>query len=295
MCVHACLLELHPSPFKRLESLKLKRTSDSFTIPTNVMSSLVGDIPAETVLVDYPKAYFLKNNDVDQHRSFVELDIIGELQILMAIQTFVLSKRWRFPWTSLPCLKFDSYRPQYITPKDFSDFATKVLSHRDNSFTSFTSCGFLSARPPLPSLNYADIHVRRPSSDDLECNLKETRNLIKMFRGLHNARFVRLSSETIEVLNLVPGLQARQTCPFKRLKSLKVHGEDKSFVIPDHVQIYLVMNSLKKPYTWKAVFMQNRGIILITYPHPCSRISQDFNGASLPLSIYAILRFFVIF
>jgi len=55
MCVHACLLELHPSPLKRLESLKLKRTSDSFTIPTNVMSSLVGDIPAETVLVDYPK------------------------------------------------------------------------------------------------------------------------------------------------------------------------------------------------------------------------------------------------
>ncbi|KAJ6867912.1 hypothetical protein NC651_033066 [Populus alba x Populus x berolinensis] len=60
-------------------------------------------------------------------------------------------------------------------------------------------CGFLSARPPLPSLNYADNHVRRPSSDDLERNLKETRNLINMFRGLHDAQFVRISSETIEI------------------------------------------------------------------------------------------------
>lgn len=68
--------------------------------------------------------------------------------------------------------------------------------------------------------------------------------MIDMFRGLHNARFVRISSETIEVLNLVPGLQARQTCPFKRLKSLKVHGEDNSFVIPDHVQIYLLGDEL---------------------------------------------------
>ncbi|KAJ6874466.1 hypothetical protein NC652_034220 [Populus alba x Populus x berolinensis] len=65
----------------------------------------------------------------------------------------------------------------------------------------------------------ADNHVRRPSSDDLERNLEETRNLINMFRGLHDAQFVRLSSETIEVLNLVPGLQARQTdLPFQKIE-----------------------------------------------------------------------------
>ncbi|KAL3570437.1 hypothetical protein D5086_027686 [Populus alba] len=93
------------------------------------------------------------------------------------------------------------------------------VSNTDVIVTSFTSCGFLSARPPRPSLNYADNHVRRPSSDELERNLEETRNLINMFRGLHDAQFVRLSSETIEVLNLVPGLQARQTdLPFQKIE-----------------------------------------------------------------------------
>lgn len=74
-------------------------------------------------------------NDLPDH---VIHKVLSFLDLKQAIQTCVLSKRWRFPWTSLPCLKFDSYRPEYMTPKDFSDFVTKVLSHRDNSFTVCT-------------------------------------------------------------------------------------------------------------------------------------------------------------
>ncbi|KAL9374618.1 hypothetical protein Peur_031497 [Populus x canadensis] len=151
-------------------------------------------------------------NDLPDH---VIHKVLSFLDLKQAIQTCVLSKRWRFPWTSLPCLKFDSYRPEYMTPKDFSDFVTKSKSLKTLELSSVAFYrlpeSLALARPPLPSLNFADIHVRRPSSDDLERNLKETRNLINVFRGLHNARFVRISSETIEVLNLVPGLQARKT------------------------------------------------------------------------------------
>uniref|UniRef100_A0A2K1XFR0 F-box domain-containing protein n=1 Tax=Populus trichocarpa TaxID=3694 RepID=A0A2K1XFR0_POPTR len=48
-------------------------------------------------------------NDLPDH---VIHKVLSFLYLKQAIQTCVLSKRWRFPWTSLPCLKFDSYRPQ---------------------------------------------------------------------------------------------------------------------------------------------------------------------------------------
>ena len=75
-----------------------------------------------------------------------------------------------------------------------------------------------------------------------------------------------------------------------------MHGEDNSFVIPDHVQIYLLGDELpEETLHMEGSFLAEPGDHTDHYPHPCSRISQDFNGASLPLSIYVILRFFVIF
>lgn len=109
------------------------------------------------------------------------------------------------------CLSFTSNRQSRLVCFLSDGDSRGLLLPVTNLIATVQNLWISLGSTPLPSLNYADNHVRRPSSDDLERNLKETPNLINMFRGLHDSQFVRISSETIEVLNLVPGLQARQT------------------------------------------------------------------------------------
>ncbi|KAJ0790789.1 putative leucine-rich repeat domain superfamily [Helianthus annuus] len=56
--------------------------------------------------------------------------ILSFIGIKHAIQTSVLSSRWRFIWTSMPYLNF-SWDDFYELPK-FSEFVTRVLSGRNN-------------------------------------------------------------------------------------------------------------------------------------------------------------------
>ncbi|KAI4329145.1 hypothetical protein L6164_021441 [Bauhinia variegata] len=57
--------------------------------------------------------------------------ILSFMETKVAIRTCVLSKRWRYLWTSVPCLNFNSRSFTRLT--DFKRFVLWVLSHRDSA------------------------------------------------------------------------------------------------------------------------------------------------------------------
>ncbi|XP_061370313.1 putative FBD-associated F-box protein At5g22720 [Gastrolobium bilobum] len=57
--------------------------------------------------------------------------ILSFMETKDAIRTCVLSKRWRYLWTSIPCLNFSS--KSFTRLVDFKKFVLWVLSHRDSS------------------------------------------------------------------------------------------------------------------------------------------------------------------
>ncbi|KAF2294769.1 hypothetical protein GH714_016613 [Hevea brasiliensis] len=76
-------------------------------------------------------------------------------------------------------------------------------------------------------------------------NVNDNMNLINMFQGFQNVQFVKLHSDTIKVLTLVPGLLEKQPSPFTNLKSLKLYSGYNSKLprIPFHVMHYLLGDS----------------------------------------------------
>ncbi|CAH1451081.1 unnamed protein product [Lactuca virosa] len=54
--------------------------------------------------------------------------ILSCFDIKFVVQTCLLSSRWEYLWTSMPCLNFSSFSP---LPK-FAKFVTNVLSHRNH-------------------------------------------------------------------------------------------------------------------------------------------------------------------
>ncbi|CAL5417364.1 unnamed protein product [Camellia sinensis] len=63
-----------------------------------------------------------------------------------AIQTCVLSKRWRYVWTSLPNLRFDFNQLDEVSMSRFKRFVNQVLSLRENNsnvYIFYFSSGYL--------------------------------------------------------------------------------------------------------------------------------------------------------
>lgn len=99
--------------------------------------------------------------------------IMSFLDIKLVVQTCVLSKRWKFVWTTLPFLKFKSYyysSPKYtcrnqITPK----FVAKFLKHRNHQ-SQISSLKLMLLTPGIFArflkyaishrVNYLNVHLR---------------------------------------------------------------------------------------------------------------------------------------
>ncbi|XP_021677606.2 F-box/FBD/LRR-repeat protein At1g16930 isoform X2 [Hevea brasiliensis] len=175
--------------------------------------------------------------------------IFSCLDTKQAIQSCVLSKRWRDFWVSLPHLNFD-YR-SFHTKSDFQNFVCKVLYSRlDNPIFGGKfgfHCGHCWKMDEtlikkviscVESHWFQHLHMEYEEEND-------NMNVINMFRGLHKAQYVKLHYHTIEVLTLVPGLLEKQPSPFTNLKSLKLYlpYNTKSSKVPSHVMRYLLGDS----------------------------------------------------
>ncbi|KAI3842002.1 hypothetical protein MKW92_051916 [Papaver armeniacum] len=64
-------------------------------------------------------------DNISKLPDFLIHHILSFVDVKQAVQTCILSKRWRYIWTSLPFLRFDDYA-------DSLDFVEYVLSLRDN-------------------------------------------------------------------------------------------------------------------------------------------------------------------
>ncbi|KAK8537901.1 hypothetical protein V6N13_096301 [Hibiscus sabdariffa] len=93
----------------------------------------------------------------------------------------------------------------------------------------------------LPALDNVDIRIH--SSNNLKIFSFE--RLIRMFQGLRYAQSVKICSETIEMLTMIPGALEKQSCPFSRLKSLTVtcDGSSNYDNVPGNVMAYFLSNS----------------------------------------------------
>ncbi|OVA14883.1 F-box domain [Macleaya cordata] len=120
-----------------------------------------------------------------------------------AVQTCVLSKRWRYVWKSLPFLYFNSclYLPNNKTKlfKGFNDFVDKVLLFRDDT-SNIQSFFFTNHGCPIP---LDDIHydfktwiltALRSNVEDLDLSVSPD---IKSYRLTHHGYFHQLPHECL--------------------------------------------------------------------------------------------------
>ncbi|KAJ4835786.1 hypothetical protein Tsubulata_027051 [Turnera subulata] len=102
----------------------------------------------------------------------------------------------------------------------------------------------------IPSLEYAELDASSSSLDtDQHLPNQVYISLINLLEGLHNAKFVSLSSTVIQVLSMfLDELLYCRPCPFIRLKTLKLRmNAEEGSSIPAKVMIYFLKSSPSLP------------------------------------------------
>ncbi|GJR77099.1 F-box domain containing protein [Tanacetum coccineum] len=174
----------------------------------------------------------------------------------LAVQTSALSPRWRYLWTTLPCLNFS--RENFKTLPKFFNFVTHVLSCRDNqidiSSAKLSFRGKASQEFVTKILNYAFSHnVKQltisglPDKSEIEFPLSLFSS--QSLEHLTLTGFPNLSSLLAPLTELI----SYQPSPFVKLKSLKVYPEvyyvEVLQTIPAEVKKYLLDGSPSATFT----------------------------------------------
>nr|GEV52258.1 hypothetical protein [Tanacetum cinerariifolium] len=133
--------------------------------------------------------------------------IFSSIGIKQAIEMTVLSSRWRYVWTSMPCLDFSSQ--DFLTVRKFSKFVTRALSGRNKKvqlssvmlgFRGTTNHRFVkqiikyAVSHDVPQLSVKALDCKRKS--ELPLSLFSSRSLKHLtLTGSYNYRYgIRLAS-----------------------------------------------------------------------------------------------------
>ncbi|GAU38279.1 hypothetical protein TSUD_119600 [Trifolium subterraneum] len=134
-----------------------------------------------------------------------------------AVQTCILSKRWKNLWKTLPTLKLSSFK--FKTLEAFTKFVSHILSLRD----------------PSTSLNTFEFYRKEYGNISLV--------LLNWLIELANTVSLTVSISTLKVLSLVPDLLKIELPSLYSLKSLKVIKNPYSESIPMDIVNFLLQNA----------------------------------------------------
>ncbi|KAI3713660.1 hypothetical protein L1987_72243 [Smallanthus sonchifolius] len=144
--------------------------------------------------------------------------ILAFISIKHAIRTSVLSSRWKYIWTSLPCLNFST--DDFYSLHELLEFLSTELLHLEN----------------------VDICIYRIFEDEVAY----TRKIVDVLQQLHSVKFLTLNLELVKLLSFSVEVISCQPSPFVNLKGLKIYPVD---VTPEeHTQTKVTMSTEVKNY-----------------------------------------------
>ncbi|KAL1803113.1 hypothetical protein ACET3Z_031760 [Daucus carota] len=210
-----------PSPFKNLKYVKLPQGNKESGISTTLRKYLLGGNPRVTIVTSLPqpllaviskpsrplkigapemnsKLKITNPNGQDRLSSLPDElihQILSFLGTRQAVQTSILSKRWKRMWTSLPVLSFDGY--DQLFPYNHSGiirFIDHVLENRDQD-THVSCFKFLAVYPFPPNF------VRRLINYTIDHNVEEL-DIDFQFHRYKPFKLSTFSSDTLKKLKL---------------------------------------------------------------------------------------------
>ncbi|GAU10011.1 hypothetical protein TSUD_120110 [Trifolium subterraneum] len=151
------------------------------------------EVPVETMEIERHNYDEKEEDRLSDLPDCLLIHMLSFLNAKQAVQTCILSTRWNNLWKHLTTLLL--FSSHFDNPDGFTEFATQILSLRDDS-TALYTLAFATTKPPL--------------------------NLLSWLRELTEIKSLTVTSTTLEVLSLYPNLLKVKLHCFRNLKSLRV-------------------------------------------------------------------------